>query len=120
MNVNYQHFSEVTLRRRLGDVISPIMIVQIYLEESPALIQELIRARNDSTDIKPLSACAHKLKGSLSMLSATKAAEIAEQLGKACRRNDMTTAHAICDQFINHLQALTQELNCYLLRNSRA
>lgn len=117
MNVKYQHFSEGTLRRRLGDAISPAAIVQIYLEESPRLIQDLALERDSPKNLDSLAACTHRLKGSLAMLCATPATEIAEHLIKACRRDDSVAALALCDQLLTQLRSLKVELERYVETN---
>lgn len=114
MNVNFQHFSVGSLRRRLGDAISPETIVQIYVEESPKLIEALTQERFNPRSLESLGAAVHRIKGSLAMLCAEATTELAESVVQACREGRSSEAFARCDQLLSGLRSLRLELERFL------
>lgn len=114
MNVNFHHFSVGSLRRRLGDAISPETIVQIYLEESPQLIEALTQERFKPISLESLGAAVHRIKGSLAMLCAESTTDLAEAVIRACREGHKAEAYARCDQLLSGLRSLRLELERFL------
>ena len=66
-------------------------LCQIFLEESPKLLEKLKRAVNESDPTAVMQA-AHSLKGELSYLGAENACSVAKQLEILGRDRDLSTA----------------------------
>ena len=98
---------------RLGDDEDLLRdIVQIYLEDSPAIVEK-IHAAVEKSDTTALQRAAHSLKGLAATLSASEvvgAAARLEHMGATKTLSDVAKAVADVDQHVSDLNAAAQQL----------
>jgi HPt (histidine-containing phosphotransfer) domain-containing protein len=99
--------------RRLGDDEDLLRdIVQIYLEDSPGIV-ERIHTAVDKGDASGLQRAAHSLKGLAATLSASEVVDAAarlEHMGASKNLSDVAKAVGEVDQHVNDLNAAAQQL----------
>lgn len=102
--------------QRLGndqDLLRDIM--QIYLEDSPAMI-ERIHAALSGADAKALQRAAHSLKGLAATLSAAEVVGVASQLEQMAASRNLTDAAKAAADVDQRVAELNEALQQYLRR----
>ncbi len=91
VTINRQAWQREALDRLGGDEELLRELCQIFLEESPKLLQKL-REAVALGDAEGTARAAHGLKGELSYLGAARASEVANQLEEMGRKEKMSQA----------------------------
>ncbi|MFT5302751.1 MAG: HPt (histidine-containing phosphotransfer) domain-containing protein [Mariniblastus sp.] len=100
---------EFSLSRLGGDSELLSEIVQIFFEDSPELLQELVIAVNAS-DAANTMRTAHILKGLVSNFGENEAVDLVRNIELAAREGDMDSARQHLDGFLSNYKALNREL----------
>ncbi len=106
-NESYDH--GMVMERVGGDETLMREIVNIFVEESPVLLNEIEGAIN-LKDAKKLERSAHSLKGSVSNFSAKKAYDVAYQLEKMGHQGKVDDAQKVFKNLEKEIETLTREL----------
>jgi two-component system, sensor histidine kinase and response regulator len=106
---------DAILKRMAGDKALLLEIINMFLDDCPKLMAQIDNARKLGS-AKLLERYAHRLRGSLDMLSSTAASQAALQLERSGRENDLSDVdHAILilqkeiAQLLPALAAMTAE-----------
>lgn len=102
-NVLYDR--DALLERIGGDEDLIQVILQVFLEETPEIINALKLAL-DQDDIAGAKIQAHTLKGSCANVSAENLRALAYDIEKACREEDLAQAKTVFEQVPEAISAL--------------
>lgn len=92
-----------------GDTRLFVELVEIFLEESPLLLDE-IRLAIAENDANRLKHAAHTLRGAIGNFTVGGPYEIARQLESMARTNDLTTTRSALDSLTDGVEQLARAL----------
>ncbi|NMP31387.1 response regulator [Thalassotalea sp. M1531] len=114
--VNIAWDKEALLKRVRKNEVLVNKLVQLYLEDTPALFQ-LLNSSIGSEQLEDVVAHAHKLKGSSNNIGAIEFAKVASDIEQAGKNNDLLTAKSLQENFAKSFERLQVELSSYLSNN---
>jgi len=114
------HYGEVMnvdeALQRLGDDVELLRdIVQIYLEDAPAIVERIHTAISQS-DANSLQRAAHSLKGLAATLSAAEVVGVAAKLEHLAATRDMSDASKSIAEVDERLDELNRAVQVFLRR----
>jgi HPt (histidine-containing phosphotransfer) domain-containing protein len=102
--------------KRLGDDVELFRdIVQIYLEDSPAMLERIHQATSES-DFNSLQRAAHSLKGLAATLSAADVVGAAARLEHIAAVRDLTDAARMVSEVDERVSELNEAVKRFLQR----
>ncbi len=110
---------DVALRRMGGDVELLSSMVDYFLEDSPALLQEL-RQLTEAGNSAEASRVAHSLKGLCSNFEATEATQVLAAAETACMAGKLNEAQQLFPTLTEKTAQLSQELTNWQRQQAKA
>ena len=114
MKNKYRLLDEDFLLAHFGSREVAVSVLEVYLEEEPAMLEPLMEALEKGFTAETLDADAHRFKGSLDLIGVVELSALAESICKSGRSVELDAAKKDLDKLCQELHRLRDEISDYV------